>query len=147
MAFSPSAKRIIFPQWISGEFFRHENTPQIGMTLENDTEHVVDLAFQPVRPLPQRTARRKQQVRHVQESLHIDTFCCRRVEESINYAEAIASIGIVKIIDRGYVDQHIEAAILFQALQNGKNIFRSNMDPAIVPKLGSGESLWSKSLV
>src|SRR5438445_2644660 len=43
--FSPAAQRVVLAQRECRELLRHQNPPQIGMAVENDAEHVVDLAF------------------------------------------------------------------------------------------------------
>src|SRR5262249_11003430 len=56
-----AAQRVVLAQRVAGELLRQEDAAQVGVALEDDAVHVVDLALEPVGPPPQRERRRQRQ--------------------------------------------------------------------------------------
>src|SRR5262245_11056746 len=54
VALAVAAHRVVLAQRVSGELVRHQDAAQVGMALEDDAVHVVDLALHPVGALPDR---------------------------------------------------------------------------------------------
>src|SRR5262249_2347152 len=54
MPFPAPPQRVILAQRVPGKFLGKQNSPQIGVSLKDNAEHVVDFPLEPVGTLPQR---------------------------------------------------------------------------------------------
>src|SRR5262245_52069570 len=62
VALAVAAHRVVLAHRVSGKLFRHQDAAQVGVALEDDAVHVVDLALHPVGAFPQRRDRRQPRV-------------------------------------------------------------------------------------
>jgi len=129
MPFAAPTQRVILAQRETGKFVRQQDPPQIGMSFENDSVHVVDFAFHPVGPSHSETAeatlnRLVQKQRTINRSPEV-------VFARHKPAEPIFGVAIMQVVDAGNVDQHVESAIGLEEFEIRRELFRRNDDPPI----------------
>src|SRR5262245_20019123 len=122
MAFAASAQRVVLAERKTRELLGHQDTAQVRMSFENDAVHVVDLALEPIRRLPQLERRRQAGARFVHEGLHEDALARCRVHEAIHDAEAVLRVRVFHIVDGGHFEEHIETALFLEAFQHGEEM-------------------------
>src|SRR5580658_4770029 len=83
MPFAAPAERIVLAQRKGGELFRHEDAPQIGVSVESDSEHIKYFALHPVSAGPDRNRRRDLGIGVVNPALHDQALGCIEVLEDI----------------------------------------------------------------
>ena len=86
------------------------------MAVEDDAEHVEDFALHPVGPVPERERRRQRRVGVVDERLDEQPLAGGRVQQDVPDAETILRVGIVQVIGRRQLGEHVEAALVLEAL-------------------------------
>jgi hypothetical protein len=107
---------------------------------------VVDLALHPVGPLPQREARRQLRLAVVDERLDDQPLPRVRVQQQVPDAVAVPGVGVLQVVGRRQLDQHVEAEALLQVFEEGVQPLRRDVDAPVVAELRGGEAVGPEAL-
>src|SRR5689334_17034928 len=97
--------------------FRQKNALHVRMTLEEDAEHVINLAFKPVRCRPEGD-RARQGLALSNQRLHPNALVSRKRIENPQHIEGLLSFGIV---DRRDIHAIVKLLLVAQNLKNLRN--------------------------
>jgi hypothetical protein len=136
MPFTAPAQRIVLAQRVGGELFRHEDAPQIGVSVESDSVHIKDFALHPVSAGPDRDRRRDPRIGVVNPALHDQAFGCTEVFENIMDLKARPGpAGVAEIIGRAQLGEKIESAGVFEDVQKLDQPGCRHEEPQVILKL------------
>lgn len=131
VSFAPAAEGVILAERESLEGIGHENAPEVGVALEDDSEHVVDFAFHPVCAFPERDCGGNDEVWFIEITADDEFQAGDGVCEGVDHAEAVACSAEVEVVHAGEIDEKIESAVIFEEFQPFPDAFGGDFDAAI----------------
>lgn len=116
-------KRKIFAEGEIFEIFGHVHSAKIGMTIEDDTDHIVRLALVPVAASPYFTERWHMRIALLAAYLQKDALFRFVIAEIVGYFEAM--LFLISVMTDN-VDHLEKPEFALQASRNAKNLFAWN---------------------
>src|SRR5262245_41699909 len=94
------------------------------MPVESNSKHVEHFTLEPIGAAPERYRRWQRRIRVVHEDLHRESLAragvCQQIQDSVTIARA----RVLRIIDRGDVDQHVKSAVRLEESQQIARLIR-----------------------